>query len=170
MEDDELKAMNNVYTALKGLDEDACVRVLRWVSDRLGVQGVVLRGGKDIAAPIIELGAPEGAQRKDFATFADLFNSANPSTSGEKALVAGYWLQINKGTEDFTGSAVNKELINLGESLANVTDAFNQLMSKKPKLAIQTKKSGKSQQARKQYKLTDPGIKTVEAMLKNMET
>lgn len=69
-----------------------------------------------------------------------------------------------QGHEHFASQAVNKELQNLGHALSNVTDAFKQLQNKKPALAIQVKKSGRSQQARKQYKLTQAGIDVINSM------
>jgi hypothetical protein len=56
-------------------------------------------------------------------------------------------------------------LKNLGQGLANITNAIDGLRNQKPALVLQLKKSGKSQQARKTYKLTVAGIKAVEVMI-----
>ncbi len=64
---------------------------------------------------------------------------------------------------------VNAELKNVGDALSNVTVAFETLKSLKPALVMQMAKSGKSQQARKTYKLTVVGIRAAEEMLARQE-
>ena len=159
MEDLELKAMQDIFVALEPLEAVARARVLSWVKDRLGVQMT------KAFMPASSSGGTAFVGDREFKTFADLYNNAQPTTNGDKALVAGYWLQICLQAEEFPSQQANKELQNLGHALVNITDAFNQLKSKKPALAIQVKKSGKSQQARKQYKLTQAGIDLVKTML-----
>lgn len=162
-QDTELASMMKVFDALKNESQDAQKRIVAWVTDRLGIVGPLARvpekavqnGGADAAVHA----APE------FATFAELHNACSPTTYAEHANVAGYWLQVQMGQEMFSGQAVNKELQNLGHALVNITDAFNQLKDKKPSLVIQVKKSGKSQQARKLYKLSQAGIDAVRAMI-----
>jgi hypothetical protein len=161
MPDPELDAMQSVFDVLDPLEPEARSRVMSWVANRLDIQG----------APKAKVAKEEDKKEKekqidkDFNTFADLYHAASPSSNSEKALVAGYWLQVHKGTDEFGSQSVNKELQNLGHQIANVTEAFNQLKTKKPALAIQVKKSGKSQQARKTYKLTHTGVTKVESML-----
>lgn len=93
-----------------------------------------------------------------------MFFAANPTGRGEQALVAAYWLQKVEDMADLTGYEVNKLLKELGYPVSNITDAFDQLMSQKPKLAMQTKKTGTSRQARKRYRLTREGERRVESM------
>lgn len=159
-QDQELQAMQQVLDTLSALTEEGSKeRVLQYVAARLG----------------IEKGSTESpTHRTDttsefinhFATFADLFNAYSPGTNADRALIAGYWLQVNEGLEQFTSQAANKLLQDLGYSVANITDAFTQLYNKTPRLALQVRKTGKSQQARKQYKLTQAGIDMVQARLR----
>ena len=100
-----------------------------------------------------------------YASFADLFSAAGPETNARKALVAGYWLQVCQNAENFDGFSANSELKQLGEGLVNITVAIDGLKNEKPALAMQTRKSGNSRQARKTYKLTVAGIKAVEDMI-----
>jgi len=162
-EDTELASMVKVFDALKNESQEAQKRIVAWVSDKLGIAGppitVVAKAASNGGTDTIAQSAQE------FATFADLHNACSPQTNGEHANVAGYWLQVQMGQEVFSGQAANKELQNLGHALLNITDAFNQLKDKKPSLVIQVKKSGKSQQSRKQYKLTRAGIEAVRAMI-----
>ncbi len=100
-----------------------------------------------------------------FSEFAELYAAADPHSNADKALIAGYWLQFCQGADNFTGHAVNAELNHLGHKLANVTDAMSKLISVKPNLVLQLRKSGKSQQARKTYKLSAEGNKRVKEMI-----
>lgn len=153
----ELTAMKSIHLSLSELDENARERVIRWILGTFNVAPAITT--TSIPTQSTEL-------KSGYASLAELYNAAQPTTASEKALVAGYWLQICCGQEEFPSQAVNKELQNLGHALSNVTDAFNQLREKKPALAIQTKKSGKSQQSRKLYKLTQAGIDYVGELLK----
>jgi hypothetical protein len=162
MGDEELSAMQLVLDTLEGLDGEARLRVLSWVTNKLGLKRSLPAHAEPGAEP------KNGGGLANFLSFADLFTATSPSNNAEKALVAGYWLQICQGQEQFTSQAANKELQNLGHVVSNITDAFGQLQAKKPALAIQVKKSGKSQQARKQYKLTQAGVDAVKNMQGNV--
>lgn len=100
-----------------------------------------------------------------YSTFAELYAAANPTTNGDKALIAGYWLQVCQGSENFTAQSANKELTHLGHKVANITAALDTLKSTKPALILQLRKSGSSQQARKTYKVSAAGVKRVEEMI-----
>lgn len=162
MEDEELKAMQETYKSLSPLGSDAQRRVIEWVSGRLDIQTEKATYLRAMDSHVSDSDQDDSK----YKTFADLFNNALPTTNSNKVLVAGYWLQICQGHEEFPSQMANKELQNLGHAITNVTEGFNGLKSKKPALAIQVKKSGKSQQARKQYKLTHAGITEVENMIK----
>ena len=113
----------------------------------------------------------QGARRdsvdsnRTYPTFAELYDAARPNTGSEKALVGGYWFQICQRQEDFVSADVNKVLGDVVGPLSNVTVAFDTLKASKPSRAIQIGKSGKTQQARKKYKLTVAGIRAVEEMI-----
>lgn len=175
-EDAEFSAMRDIYKLLEGLDDAARERVVIYVTGRLEIVQPAAKkpepdtgggggGGGDGAAENAALSQKQ-AEAPKYPTFADLFNAARPETNPRKALVAGYWFQVCQGNEGFDGFSANKELKNLGEKLANITNALDALKDQKPALAIQVKKSGSTQQARKVYKLTTPGIAAVEAMIK----
>ncbi len=166
----EFAAMRTVYTALEGLDEGARARVLDYVSSRLGLASFARplpkppAGGKD-DEDVADEGAGTQVPELGFSSFAELFDAVQPKTNSDRALVAGYWLQVCGGTESFDAFSANRELKHLGEGLANITSAIDALKGQKPALALQLKKSGKSQQARKIYKVTHAGVKAVEAMI-----
>jgi len=164
--DSEFDAMHTVYAALQPLEKDARQRVLSYILARLDIPGVPpsrgafvrADGGEDTSAEVVKAATK-------FESFAELSDAAQPQTAPEKALVAGYWLQVCEGDDSFDGFSANQHLKHVGAGLTNITGAFNNLKSQKPGLALQLKKSGKSRQARKTYKLTAPGIKTVVKMI-----
>ena len=166
MDDSELRAMQDVLKAIEALDEATKKRVIVWASERLGISV-----GRVNSAPRASTGAGRNSENSEtnqegtFSTFAELFNAASPANNPQKALVAAYWLQVCSGQDQYSSQSVNKELQDLGHAIQNVTQAFTQLKDKKPALAIQVKKSGKSQQARKLYKLTRAGIDAVNSLL-----
>ena len=168
---DEFEAIRAVHTALEPLDEEARTRVLTYISSLLGVDPPVVATGGGSADEDLrpKTGEPEigqvTGQASTFSDFADLFAAADPKTGGEKALVAGYWLQECQGAESFTGAAAHKELKNLGHGLTNITEAIDSMKARKPMLILQLRKSGSSRQARKLYKISRAGATRVEEMI-----
>ena len=161
----ELDATRKVYETLKPLSPDAQERVLHHISGLLKMGGGTRR--QDEMNEVQEAADIEREEKEapKFSTFADLFDAAEPKTQAQRALVAGYWLQVCQESESFDGFSANKVLKQLGHGLDNVTIAINALKKEKPALALQIGKSGKTQQARKTYKLAIAGIKSVEAMI-----
>ncbi len=101
----------------------------------------------------------------EYENLAELFDVTNPDTNKDRVLVAAYWLQTRNGSDSFRGYEVNKGLKDLGHGVSNVTDAINKLKAQSPSLVIQLKKSGKSKQARKTYKVTNAGEDAVRQMI-----
>lgn len=166
----EFAATSNVYNALAELDPDARERVVAHVVAMLGITdfGAKRRFRGDSAVEdegVAGQGDTKSAPAPTYATFAELFDAGHPLTTARKALLAGYWLQVCQGAESFDGQSANRELNHLGHRVPNITNAIASLNAEKPALAIQIKKSGSSQQARKTYKITTAGIEAVKAML-----
>ncbi|OGV61818.1 MAG: hypothetical protein A2283_06295 [Lentisphaerae bacterium RIFOXYA12_FULL_48_11] len=167
-QDPEIKAMQEVHQSLDGLEEAARQRVIQWAISRFNLPGASKASGNKGAGP----GGGSATQASgdpsltSYETVADIFTAANPTKDKDKALIVASFLQEKKELEDLTGADINKELKNLGHGLKNVTDAINQLSSKNPKLMIQTRKEGKSKQARKKYKVTTEGINAAKVLLK----
>jgi hypothetical protein len=69
-------------------------------------------------------------------------------------------LQCKQSKAELTGLEINKELHHMGHKVSNITSVINQLIGKRPQLMIQTKKEGKTRQAKKKYKVTTVGIST----------
>jgi hypothetical protein len=160
----ELEAMRTIADALSKLDEPAVRRVLLWANDAFRVKaGTSLihpeRGHENL------LPAVASDLKVKHPTLADFFAAVSPTQEADKALVVGYWFQIIEGVPDLDGFTLNKELKHLGHGISNITSALDTLMSRKPALVIQTKKSGTSKQARKKYRLTLEGQRSVERMV-----
>jgi hypothetical protein len=167
MQDPEIEAMGTVASALLDLDEAARARVLKWAAARYAVDIKGSGAGTTDEAPDNLRGAGEADEESEasYEHFAELFDSAAPKTNEDKALVAGYWIQVIEGNEQWSSSALNSQLKNLGQAIPNITMALNANMDRQPKRVIQLKKSGSSRQARKTYKVTTEGIKVVSRML-----
>ena len=158
----ELEAMRKVAEAIGSLEPEARARVLSWAADHYSI-GAVKSPLKSEEPAIGE----ELDTRQGFETIGDLFAHAQPSSDAEKALVAGYWLQIEVGKTDFGTQDVNRELKHLGHGVGNITRAFESLKKTRPQQVIQLRKAGTSKQARKTFKVTDAGRKAVESMIHN---
>jgi hypothetical protein len=172
MGDPEIEAMSAVAAALAGLDEDAQGRVLRWAAERYGVSMPTSArrdgsrdgtGDDERAADVPEEEIEDVSPT--FEHFAELFARAQPKTDADKALVAAYWVQVNKGQSQWQSRRLNTELKHLSHSLSNVTKSLTANMNKKPQLVIQLTKSGNTKQANKTYKVTNEGIVYVQGML-----
>lgn len=162
MPDAELVAMEGVNNAIKALDAEAQLRVLRWATSRYGLADPQPGPGQGPA-----VFADEAAQPTSVASVGDLVHAAGASAGPEQAMVVAYWLQSHEGRDGWSGAEVNDALKNLGHGQANITATLSRLMKRKPALVIQIGKAGRSQQARKTYKLTAAGVRTVEAMLQS---
>ena len=164
-----MEVFQTVYDALMSLKEEARGRVLTSVATMLGISTIgakLPKSSKTEIMPVGEDGLDENNEDSfEYDSFADLYATVDPAANDEKALVASYWLQVCQGAKDFSGYSINKELTNLGHRLPNVTNALSSLINTKPQLALQLKKTGKSRQARKTYKLSKAGIDKVEEMI-----
>lgn len=164
---DETEAISAIAKAMQGLEPDEAERVLRWavaryVGDSWSKDPANTRGGRDD----VPTSGADQVSAAEYARISDLMDAAGPGTGVEHALVGGYWFQIVQGQESFNGQEVNSELKDLGHGVKNITDTFQSLIDRKPPALRQIQKSGKTRQARKLYRLTDVGIKTVEAMIR----
>ena len=126
--DAEFNAMRMVYQALKALNDDARSRVLKYIIARLQVVDAA-PGPPEVDVPTSEEAAieREEAQAPRYGSLAELADATQLRTNAEKALVAGYWLQVCQGAENFDGFSANKELRKLGQGIGNITVAIDTL-------------------------------------------
>ena len=157
--DPELNVLSTISSLLVDLPEESQTRIVTWITSRFGAPGALTM------LPRRGEGADPADQGREFSDVATLFVAANPSTGSEKALTVGFWLQECLHHEEWEGFAINSELKHLGHGLKNVTDALNALIDHRPQLVVQLRKSGKTKQARKRYKLTGEGVRKVRQMV-----
>jgi hypothetical protein len=157
-QDPEVEALNTIIATLERLTEQQRHNVLLYVNARYPGRGKTQGGpGQGQVA--------NSATTTQFADLGDLFDKANPQSQADRVLVVAYWKQAIEGAESFEAFPVSKELKHLGHGVANITSALDSLMRQSPKLVMQVAKSGKSQQARKRYKVTREGLRRVEAIV-----
>jgi hypothetical protein len=160
----EIKSMSIVHDALKDLTDEEKARVVEWAIGKFSI-GVSQK--KQINRTIDDVTAPvtNGGSLSVFGSVADLFAKANLKSEADRVLVAAAYLQEVKGASDLTGREINKELHNLGHAVGNITNAVSSLIDRKPQLMIQTRKDGKTQQAKKKYKVTVEGFSAVKKLI-----
>lgn len=112
-----------------------------------------------------KLGENEHLRIEDFSTSAELFKVAKPKRAHEKALVIAAYLTVIKGNKELKSADIQKGLREVDKGLQNITNVITRLQTNKPKLMVQTRKAGDTQQARKRFKVTQEGLDMVEAML-----
>ena len=165
----DIAAFEAIYKILEPLDEETRERVFTSVATMLNMKTYGVGPSKPFKGsqtPETEDGVVDGKRNLfEYDTFAELYASAGPTSNADKALIAGYWLQVCQGAGNFTGHSANKELADLGYRLTRITDALSFLINAKPELVLQIKKQGRSRQARKIYKLSKAGINQVEEMI-----
>jgi hypothetical protein len=159
----EIGSMATIERLLIELDDDTRTRVLHWALERFKVKPA------DKLGNIFIQNEEPGNMLNGYKDLAEFFSAISPSTESDSALVVGYWFQYKEGEPEFDAQKINTELKNLGHQVSNITRAFESLKSLKPHLVVQTKKTGTAKQARKRYKLTNEGKRSVEAMFQNLE-
>jgi hypothetical protein len=95
-----------------------------------------------------------------------MMDAVKPTNGLERILAAAYYHQVVQGDPDFDSQTLNTELKHLGYPSANITRDMVRLVDRSPKLVIQTRKEGTSQQARKKFRLTTEGVRTIESLLR----
>lgn len=165
---DELEAMRRVAASLDPLEEGARARIIAWATAKYGAR-TYSASATASAKTWIETAASHAALPSDFfdryGSLGEFFDAVDPGIESEKVLVVGLWMQKQSGMDTFDAAVVNLQLKSLGHGVSNITSAFNDLIARNPALAMQTEKSGRSQQARKKYKITSAGEKAVTAMI-----
>jgi hypothetical protein len=161
---DELDSMKQIANALESLESEARARVMSWAAAKydvpIGLHGPKTK--KEVAANAFE---GSGALIESYDDLAELNAAARPRTDAERALVAAAYHQSKTGERDWSSQTINADLKNLGLRIGNITDALSSNINQKPQLIIQTKKQGAAKQARKLYRVTEAGLKSVQSML-----
>ncbi len=164
--DDEINVMQEIYSLLKKIDPDAQRRVLKYISDRVGiVPAPPIHQKKDETQKSDENHKDNEISIEDFDSASELISKIEASTEADKALSVAVFLHKNKNMTELTGQQINKELFNMGHKATNITRAITSLMESKPQLMVQLKKRGTSKQGRKDYKVTTAGYNYIQQKL-----
>jgi hypothetical protein len=169
MADLELESMAKMNDALEALTEEQRRRVILWAVDKFQVSigGRAPALSVKDAASVSSTISPSAQGSLEFSDLAGLFEVCNPKSDREKALVAGYWLQISANGKEWDTESANEQLKELGQGVNNIALAVHGL---KPKFVLQTKTQGDDGKKRKQYRLTTLGIKKVRDMISGAST
>lgn len=166
--DSELKAMESVYESLNGLpDKDAQHRVIQWIVGKLCLNNFSNRASSSNNNHPMqhdELVKPSSSIA-GYDSVADIVAATCPKTDVDRVLIVAAFLQEKSQKESLSGFEITEELKHLGYPLSNITSTIGVLMTRRPQLMIQTRKSGKSKQARKEYKVSKEGINFVNNMI-----
>lgn len=193
MLDQELTTLMKCVELIGELNSEAQSRITHYLSSKFDVELPVLHAKptaeQSVAAkeskPAAETSAavatpPKPAMEKqifrklednehlrieDFSSSADLFKVAKPKRAHEKALVIAAFLTVKQGIKELKSSDIQKGLREVDKGLQNITNVITRLQTNKPKLMVQTRKAGDTQQARKRFKVTQEGLDLVETML-----
>jgi len=119
--------------------------------------------GREVSGPPTE--SPETEPRRTPETLRELAQDAPPRRASEAALLGAYYLRVIRGQELLGSQAINAELKRAGLTVSNITRAIETNLNARPPLMEQVTKLGTTKQARKQYHITDTGIRKVEQRL-----
>jgi hypothetical protein len=160
---DEIEVMREINRLLNNLESSQRSRIIRWLYDKYVVdsESASFQSKADDNPQSVSgetQSDSQTSQQPQHQNFADFFAAVNPQTDSERALISSYWLQVKEGKESVRAYDVNALLKDLGHPINNITRAFDHLQSKSPQLIMQIRKKGRSQQARKRYRVTQAGI------------
>lgn len=158
-----MKSLEAVLKALDGLEAPMQERILRWAGESLGL-AMSSKTTPKSGTPVTE--ATDGKTALEgFETAADALAAAHTQTQADRVLVVAAFLTKKNGKTELTSQEINTELKNQGHGIGSINKVIDTLKDQTPQLMIQTKKSGKTQQARKNYKVTGQGFEKVQKML-----
>jgi len=173
--DPEIEAIVKSYEVIKDLDSASKKRVITWLVHKFGLSGDAssLEAGQLGLAGSLDAsmgGLPQEVVIPDeltgFDTAEGLYNQIATKTEPEKVLIVAAYLQEKLDLQELGGRRINTELKRMNQGVKNITAAISSLTKKKPALMSQNKKEGSSPQAKKQYHVTEEGVKKVNEALK----
>lgn len=167
MEFHDVKALEAVLKALHGLEAAEQERVLRWAAEKLELGSPIRQ--RQIGPPGGDPAAVAGASLDQFESLGDAWGAAQVSSDPERALFVAAFLTKKSGQTELTGQEINRHLKDLGHRIGSINKAVGALQGRRPQLMVQTKKSGNTRQARKNYKVTAAGFAAAEKLLRHAE-
>jgi len=173
----EDEAIRGIRLLLRPLEKPAQERVVRHLIERYGLEVGRTSDERPRSNNSVERSDSKARARNDsdvdptallrsFSTAAELFTATGPPATGpERVLVIAAHQQIQSDDDSpIRAQSVQEQLKHLGYQVANITDSMSALIARRPQLVVQTGKSGRSRQARKEYKVTLEGYRAVARM------
>ena len=166
----ELRVIENIYELLQPLSNEGRNRVVTYISNlfQSADKNRVFQNDleeNDEEASVVKLQKYQPYGTSEYPTFAELYAAVQPKKKSESVLLSAYWVQAESDEKRFMSQAVNTQLKHLGIRISNITTVINRLKDCDPSWILQVNKTGKSKQARKNYMVTDAGIKRVREMI-----
>lgn len=170
--------MGAIEDAFVALDDETRARVLGWAFAKYAAASDLSMGRspqqrykEPEAEPPVILGeieeqVSEGPTPGQFEHFGEMYGHCNPDGPQERFLLAAYWLQMKVAKEAFGNADINKLLKDQGHENGNLNKLVDRMRAKKPSLVSQLG-GGAADKSRRVLKLTAPGLKMVEDMVRN---
>lgn len=152
-----------VSAVLEPLTPEERERVLAYVRIRFGDAGAE---GSSATRPSAKAddGGSEPATEGSARTLGEVLGDCGAETEGDRVLVAAAYITDQAGAPDFQAADVTRALKQAGHPVSNITRALDVLIDQRPQPVVQHKKQGNTKQARKIYRVTEAGRKTVRGM------
>ncbi len=99
-----------------------------------------------------------GVNFEEFDSIEELFLTSDVKKVSHRILLAAAYLQEKNDLTEVSSLEINTQLKKLGYGVTNITTLINGLLNKKPPLMEVTKKEGTTKQARRKFKVTEPGF------------
>jgi hypothetical protein len=163
MELKDLRALEEILNTLEPLNKEEQIRVLRWTVEKLGMESLGLSLAAALRQDVRKIHPVTAAFERHtsgFQSTAEFLAAADLQTDADRVLCAALYLQDLSGDapeRTLTGKEINDALKELGHGVKNITDCINTLKNRKPQHMIQIRKSGKSNQSWKEYRVTNAG-------------
>jgi hypothetical protein len=94
-----------------------------------------------------------------YDNFEELLLFSTASTNIAKILLAAAYLQVKKNFKEFGSYDIHNLFKEIGEEIGQPSSALSYLMSKKPPLVIRTGSQGPGLKARRNFRVTEGGLR-----------
>jgi hypothetical protein len=113
-----------------------------------------------VEEPVALIDETQVIQRfQKYDNFEELLLFSTAKTNIAKILLAGAYLQVEKNFKEFGSYDISSMFKEIGEKIGHPSQALNYLMSKNPPLLIQTGTKGPGLKARRNFRVTEEGLR-----------
>jgi hypothetical protein len=113
-----------------------------------------------VEEPVTQIADSTVIQRfQKYDNFEDILLFSTAKTNIAKILLAGAYLQVEKNFKEFGSYDISSLFKEIGEKIGPPSQALYYLMNKKPPLLIQTGSQGPGLKARRNFRVTEEGLR-----------